>query len=339
MNFEEKIRATADKIYEVVVKFVNENKGDDDLYYNYAFIKLNNGKEIRYNFEDGTIELPFYEECEYNFIMATEITIDNKNTRIDLENEDEPRDQYKYISYDTSLKEKIASADKERKKLNYMKKLLKQINLSKEVKSEIKQRYTRLYRALPNMTYNKEKTHNTENFNTDVYELYDHYMHQKELTNLEKSQETILPSVKKAVEWWANKIVITDEQDIFIRIRSENEEPLEPITVEQLAKFKDALAERIMKEIDESDGELVKVGVYDSPMIILYDAIKEANINERRVPKHPLTMYIRTYWIEVEEYFESSEIYNSTTEEDIEKIKQIHLNQISNGTSYVLKNN
>ncbi len=337
MEFEEQIRRVAKDIYEKVLSFVNENKEDDDIYYNYAFIRLNNGQEIRYDFDEKTISVPYSKECSYNRIMGTKIEISEDNTKITLELDNESIPRKKYVSYDTGLNEKIENCQKDNIKLSYKRQLLKQRKMKNELKIKIKHEYNQLNSALCNLTYEKERIHNTDNFNSDVYDIYQSYMYDKEERELANSPETIYPAVKIAVEWWANKIVITDEQDIFIRISSENEEPLEPITAEQLAKFKEVLAKKIMLEMEENNGDVVKIGVYDSPMIILYDSLEEAGISENRVPKHPLTMYIRTYWIEVEEYSEFSEIYDSTTEEDIEEIKQIHLKQISNGTSYVLK--
>ena len=89
-----------------------------------------------------------------------------------------------------------------------------------------------------------------------------------------------------------------------------------------------------MAEILSNDGDLVKVGVYDYPVVILYGAMKEAGIDSRRIPVSSLTMYIRAYWVEVEEYREETELYDSTTKEDIEEVKRIYLEQ---NYSYTLK--
>ena len=91
-----------------------------------------------------------------------------------------------------------------------------------------------------------------------------------------------------------------------------------------------------MKEIYEYDGDLVEIGTNDYPMIV-YGSMIEAQINKRRFPNHPLTMYIHAYRVSVEEYREHIEIYNSTTEEDVEEIKKLHREQLSKSRSYTLK--
>lgn len=91
-----------------------------------------------------------------------------------------------------------------------------------------------------------------------------------------------------------------------------------------------------MKEIYEYDGDLVEIGTNDYPKII-YGSMIEVQINKRRFPNHPLIMYIHAYHVSVEEYHEYIEIYNSTTEEDVEEIKKLHREQLSKSRSYTLK--
>ena len=107
MDFEQQLREIGKKIYKKIITFVEENKEDDDLYYDYAFIRLNNGQEIRYNFAEKTIEIPDSKECGYEDIIGTKIEITEDNTEITLELDNESIPKYKYISYDTGLNEKI----------------------------------------------------------------------------------------------------------------------------------------------------------------------------------------------------------------------------------------
>jgi len=336
MDFEQQLREIGKKIYKKIITFVEENKEDDDLYYDYAFIRLNNGQEIRYDFAEKTIEIPDSKECGYEDIIGTKIEITEDNTEITLELDNESIPKYKYISYDTGLNEKIENCQKDNIKLSYKRELLEQRKMTKELKGRMKHEYNQLNSALCNMTYDKDKTHNIDNFTYEVYEIYNSYMHQKEMNALEVSSDKTLPAIQKAVEWWANKISITDNPNIIYKLRYREVEPLAPLTEEQLTNFKEILAKKIMKEIYEYDGDLVEIGTNDYPMIV-YGSMIEAQINKRRFPNHPLTMYIHAYRVSVEEYREHIEIYNSTTEEDVEEIKKLHREQLSKSRSYTLK--
>ncbi len=57
MEFEKEIRLLANEIRDKVIKFVNDNKGNDDIFYERAFLKLNNGKQIIYSFDKETVSI------------------------------------------------------------------------------------------------------------------------------------------------------------------------------------------------------------------------------------------------------------------------------------------
>ena len=71
--------------------------------------------------------------------------------------------------------------EKDNIKLSYKRELLAQRKMTKELKGKIKYEYNQLNSALCNMTYDKDKTHSIDNFTYEVYDIYDSYMHQKEM--------------------------------------------------------------------------------------------------------------------------------------------------------------
>ena len=337
MDFEQQLRKMSNKIYEKIITFIEENKEDDDLYYSYAFIRLNNGQEVRYDFDKKTISIPYSEECSYNWIMGTKIEITEDNTEITLELDNESIPRNKYVSYDTGLNEKIENCQKDNIKLSYKRQLLNQRKMTKELKGRIKHEYNQLNSALCNLTYEKEKIHNIENFNYDVFDIYQSYMYDKEERGLANSSEAIYPAVRTAVEWWANKINTIEENDNRLWRGLSRKETLKPITKEQLTKFKEVLAKKIMLEMEENNGDVVEIGVYDYPMIILYDSLEEAGISEERVPIQAIHMYVDNYRVDLNIDRKNIILYNSITENDVEEIKELYRKQLSKSPSYTLK--
>ena len=324
MEFEETIREIANEIYEKVVAFVNENKEDDDLYYEYAFIKLNNGVEIQYDFRKNSIE-----KTSKNSPWLSNSIIKILNGDTDIMIDVTKEDDYKctFIDYDTSLNKKIETCNRDNLKRAYKIQLSRQQKLTEEEKNQIKSYYEQLNRETRNLTYDKEKTQDINNFTFDVDDIYNFYMYEKEVSKLNASTDKILPAVKIAVEWWANRISITEKKEDIFDLEYRNKGPIPPITPEQLANFKRILSEKIMDKILNNNRDLVKVGTYDYPVVILCEAIKEAGIDLRRIPDSNITMYIRAYWVDVEEYSEEIELYNSATKEDIEEIKNIYFEE------------
>ena len=53
MDFEEQIQLLSKEIYEKAVKYIDEKKSYDDIMYEYAYLKLDNGKQVMYNFDTG----------------------------------------------------------------------------------------------------------------------------------------------------------------------------------------------------------------------------------------------------------------------------------------------
>ena len=51
MKFEEKVNLLIIEIYDKIIKYIDNNKNDDDIFYDYAYLNLNNDKQIIYILE------------------------------------------------------------------------------------------------------------------------------------------------------------------------------------------------------------------------------------------------------------------------------------------------
>ena len=88
-----------------------------------------------------------------------------------------------------------------------------------------------------------------------------YYVHKKELSKLEESQDNILPAIKVAVNWWTKIICgelrggsIGDDTESKILMTSlEIMYQKDSLSNEQITKFKEILTQKIMDKIYESD--------------------------------------------------------------------------------------
>lgn len=321
MNFENEIKLLANEIYEKVVKIVNENKESDNVLYDYAYLTLENGMQGLYSFRNGDFFVTKPEVKGYVFAFSHEVRINGMDTEYDLDD----------IKYETLLNEKINEKENERQRICLGEDLERQDNLPEEQKQVIKSYYEQLNSLVDTMTYNKENTHNPDNYNYDTIDIYCAYMHQKELNKLEESKETVLPAVKLAVDWWAKKIsgdlragsLGNDPESKFRMVAFDFMYPKESVSSDQLEKFKEILAKKIMDEIYESD-DLIKMECEMGPALLLYEAMKESGIDPKRTPFYT-RMYIRAYYVAVKDGWGAKEetLYDSTDEQDLENIKKI----------------
>lgn len=300
MDFENKIKSLANDIYKKVVKFICDNKDNDDVLYDYAYLIINNGKQLMYSFNNEELYVTESNEVGYNMFFSYEAKIDKEGTEYNSK-----------IEYETGLN--------------------KQNSLTEKEKTKIIKYYEELNKLVDDLIYNKEKTHNEDNYNYEAFDVYCEYMYKKELSELEESCESILPAVKVAVEWWArilsnknrggsigndidSKIFMTCSDMVYSKDSIQNE---------KIVKFKEVLASKIMEKIYESD-EVIQIICDYGPDSLLYDAMIESGIKTTRSP-FKTNMYIRAYYVAVREGYGASDVilFDSIKEVDRENIKNI----------------
>ena len=344
MEFEEQIKLLAREIYEKTARFIYNNKGNDDIFYEYAYLNLNNEMQVMFSFSKGILYITKSDIQGFRGTLGYEVKIYNIETKYRLNN----------ITYETLLNEKIAKSNKETQRHAYKIELDKQQKLTGTEKSDIRNYYEQLNKEIDNMSYNTQKTHNVTNFNDDVLDVYFEYMYEKELSKIENIPNRILPSVQVAVDWWSE--IISDEtrggnmgNDIDSKILMTFSDILyskNSISSEQITKFKEILARKIMAAIYEYEGDTVQINCDYGPDILLYEAMKESGINTTRTP-FKTNMYIKAHSVEVKYGYgaEYTTLFDSTEESDIQivKSKYCKANQIildkqrEKGFSKVLK--
>ena len=325
MDFEEQIQLLSKEIYEKAVKYIDEKKSYDDIMYEYAYLKLDNGKQVMYNFDTGYLYITDKKAKGYT-IFCYDAKLKNEDTIYNINR----------ARYETLVKEKILNSRSDSQIESYEIDLKRQQKMSLEKKNIILMYYKELNSLIDTLKYNKKKTHNIDNYNNDTLDVYNEYMYKKELDKLAEANEDVLPSVKIAVNWWAKTICgdtrggsIGEDLDSELLMAFSNKiYPKDGILPEQVNKFKEVLAKKIMDKIYESD-EVIQMKCDYGADWLLYDAMKESGINPRRTP-FKTNMYIRAYFAVVKEGYGAKDIslYDSTTKEDLENVKNICCNNV-----------
>ena len=285
MKFEEKVNLLIIEIYDKIIKYIDNNKNDDDVFYDYAYLNLNNDKQIIYSFNDSIIYITKNDKEGYNDIYYYEVKISNSETIYRL-------DKKSIIEY-----------------------------------------YEELNKSIDSVTYNKLKTHDVSNFNIDMYVLYIKYIYEKEISKIDDNNK-ILPAALIAANWWAEIIsrntrggnIGNDIDSKMLMTFSDILYPKENISDEQITKFKNVLARKIMDDLCESKGETVRMTCDYGPDILLYEAMKETGINTNRTP-FKTDMYINVDYVSVCEGYGSQEVilFDNREEKDIQTVKDIYL--------------
>ena len=320
MEFEEQIKLLAKEIYEKVVKFINDNKNNDDIFYEYAYLKLTDGVQVMFSFSNGYLYITKEDEQGYSATFFYIIKIIN----------DETKYNHNEVIYETLLSEKISKCQSEEHR-HYLERALKRQQKITEIeKEDIRKYYEHINKAIDSMSYNAEKTRTTDNFNEDMFIEYNEYMYEKELRKVENIPNRILPAVQAAVDWWSEIICgqtrggsIGDDTDSKVMMAFSNMlYPNETISSDQINKFKEVLAKKIMAAIYECDGEVIQMECDYGPDYLLYEAMKESGISPDRSP-YKVNMYIRAYNVAVENGYGAKDvtIFDSTEELDIQNAK------------------
>ena len=185
MGLEEQISIIARKMYNKVITFINNNKGDDDIYYKYAYLKLNNEKQIIFDFNSMALYVTKEEKTVYRGFLSCETKILDGDVEFCVDD----------VRFDTSLKSKIKKCQKETQRQYYKNLWDNQQILSEDVKNNIVEYYNQLSQELDYLQYNKEKTQSPDNFKEEVFDVYNDYMYEKEMSKLENNKNNILPAV------------------------------------------------------------------------------------------------------------------------------------------------
>ena len=319
MGLEKQISIIARKIYNKVITFINNNKCDDDIYYKYAYLKLNKGKQIIFDFNSMTLYVISDEKTVYDGFPSCETKIFDGNAEFCFND----------VRFDTSLKSKVKKCQKETQRQYYENLLDNQQSLSADVKNSIVEYYNKLNKEVDYLQYNKTKTQSLDNFKEEVFDVYNDYMYEKEMSKLESNND-ILPAVQVAVDRWA-KIISDDTHTESIGNDSDSKILMtlvntlfstKSISEEQITIFKESLAKKIMNAIYENDGEVVQMKCDYGPDFLLYEAMKESGISIIRTP-FKTNMYIRAYWVSVKRGYGAKDeiLFDSTENEDIKNIK------------------
>ncbi len=318
MEYESEIKRIAGEIYAKVTKFVDENKGNDDRYYENAYLSIDSELQIVYSFDDGSLYIT--DKKGFNATWGFVIKIQNGETEC----------WYKDYKYESSLEFKLASCQREKLKKRYEKELEKRKKLSDNTKKELIAYYEQFNKLADNMTYDRKNTENPDNFNYDTFNLYEEIMNNKELGKLAESKDTILPAVKVVVDWWAKTIsrncrggsLGDDSESKLIELMANAMAPSEMVTDEQLKIFKDVLATRLMNEIYECDWSEVTIECDYGPDSILLEAMNAAKISPLKAP-FKTDMYVKSYYVSVSEGYGADciTLYDATEKEDIEIVK------------------
>ena len=316
MSYCNELRNIAMKIHKKITNFVENNKNNDDLFYVNMYLKTKSDIIINYYFNEDKINIYKGESHNLGAWIIDNETIFYNNRR----------------EYDTSLEKKVHEEPD-----CYGPSLEKQKKLPKEAKERIYNFYKEVYELLDELEYDQEKTYDINNFNDDFFDYYNEYMYEKELNKLKESGNKILPAVEIAADWWKEKIIKENSGKIpgqrlslaFFEVISAPTE----ITDEQYSKFRDILADKIMKEIYDLKGDLVRIRCDYGPSYLLNEAGLAAGLKGAKTPTKT-DMYIRAYYVAVKEGYgaKTETIYDSTKKEDIETIKKLYI-----GNSKVLK--
>ena len=299
MEFEEQLKLISKDIYETVINYICKYKENDDKLYEYAYLKLNNNIQVILNFNNGNLYISKKDEEELNTIFNYEIKISNDETGINI----------KDINYNTNSSKRN-----------------KEKELTDEEKDSITNYYLDIYNNLDIISYNKEKTHNINNFNEETFDEYNRYMCEKEFSKLKDQPNKVLKAVEVATLKWIELISRSYHSGSIGNDRNSKELMTilnvfyqdEQLSNEQITMFKEKLSKKIMNAIYENNGDIIKMECDYGPDYLLYEALKESNISLSKIP-FKTTMYIRSYYVALKEGYGEKFItlYDSTEKKDI----------------------
>lgn len=300
MELNEYVKNIGKDILNIVIKAIEENKGDDDKYYECAYLKLQDGTQIIVRFKNYLRKLNMsrlvwnneYERNEgYYFSINTHtrygFCVDVSLRYLDKENLD-------YVASDK---------DYGNKELN-----------EEEIEAVVKF-IDELHNKFLTVKYDKENTRRIENYNYEEECKYNKQRFNEAMNKLrEKNSDCeVLPSVETAVDWWIDAIKSNSriepygtefydfiKTDLLNDVRRKTK-----VDDNQIEIFRESLTSALMKEL--SEGESIYLRVTNELMSF---ALEASNIASIRVP-YRASMDVSVDSVVVHENYESTEIYNS----------------------------
>ena len=165
-EFENKIMLMAREIYDKVLKFVEENKENDEEIYSEAFLKLKDGRYISVRFNDD-FNFVNLENGHFNFVFENGKLVEKYfEDSLLMGNHPGLMDfsvSVTFINYKNYDKFSFQAGDDRwaiKKDLNYFE------------KRDVKKYITSIYEQIDTLVYDKEKTHSSSNWNAKKREQY-----------------------------------------------------------------------------------------------------------------------------------------------------------------------
>ena len=247
MSFVKKVEILSKDMYKKIRTFVQENKDTDDKFYENAILKLDDGREVFFNFKNHNIEIrniKFNEETLSNSgdIFTVRPKIFDFSIGIDYYYTNEKTIHYT-ISKSLQSSGRYFTEEKEKEILIYI---------------------SYLYNRLSSLEYDKEKTRAVSNLKPDIKRKYNIQKFNKKMNDLRKSgaEAKALLAVEVAVNWW-------------IKMLKEPE-------LKTVPAFRKTLTSIIMYNL--SIGKAVNLENDQFLSEALYEATLEAGINKCQLP-------------------------------------------------------
>ena len=249
----EKIKGLIEEIYKNIVKFVDENKGNDDKYYNRAYLTLPDNNELTFRFGDKSVDFYTSEDAYYNDNLWGSFSVDNSG-RID-------------VTLEKSGRHIVVEPNFELKVYDYT-----EVEVTEKDVTRLFEWLTELKESTENLSYNIEKTRSFENL---LRELVVKYNTLKMTDYANKNNGNVLPSIMAAANWWCKEIVrpyerrksYEEEYDGYVLSPEELEEELrispkfeyieKDISKAELLIIKETLIEQMIRLFKNGEREVV----------------------------------------------------------------------------------
>lgn len=277
MNME--IKKLTEEIYQNVVKFVEENKGNDDKYYGKAYLTLPGGREMTFRFNQAKVDF-YTSEDDYENEDIWEHFSADKNGKVDVVLN--IRDRYIVVDVDDDFEIRVYYYN--------------QIAVSKEDTDKMIEWLTELKKSTEHLSYNAEKTHSFNNLYTELIAQYN-------ISKIEdyanKNNGELLPSITKTIDWWCNELVkpferrktYEEEFEGYVLTPEELEEELkglpkyehvkEEMTPEQLLMIKQILTKKVLQSLKDGEKEVLINDGYGT--INMYEILKSVGNDARAI--------------------------------------------------------
>ena len=270
--YNEKLLERGKKIYNQLLEFVKQNKGNDDKYFKEAYIRLKDERVIKVSFDENpTVTCSsFYWSSKINDLRSCGFTlVSNSKTG---------------FTVDAFCREGLKASN------------IKVTDKSVEQDEELTENELKYYEdffdeleeAIKTAEYSTELTHIRQNLNIESFRNVRKALYVEEVKKLEPGQ-TAIPSVRAASTYVVNSImqIQRDNNRLLKRIanlfkKGGYQTKQAPFTEIDLLKFEESLQERLMNAL--KDGSPAYIELDDFPKGLVYEALNDAHIPYNCVP-------------------------------------------------------